>query len=128
MRIRRVHNAGFTLVEIMVVVAVIGILASIAVPTWRRARESAQVNSIGNNLRLLEAAKAQYAMEARLATSTTIGMTDLVPYLRNNELPKPVAEETYSISGGGTIADPIQADFAGTLAGKSPPLTITSFD
>jgi hypothetical protein len=43
-------------------------------------------------------------------------------------LPKAVAEEAYSIGGGGTVADLVQAAFTGTLAGKTSPLTITSFN
>ena len=127
-RLRHVHNGGFTLVELMVVVAVIGMLVAIAMPSWSRSRERAQLSSIGNNLRMIEAAKAQYALEGRLSTATTIALSDLTAYLRNNELPKPVVQETYSLGGSGTVADLVQADFSGTLAGKTSPLTVTNFD
>jgi prepilin-type N-terminal cleavage/methylation domain-containing protein len=128
MHLRRVRDAGFTIVELMIVVAVIGLLASIAMPSYSRARQNAQINSIGNNLRLLEAAKAQCALDNRLSTGQTIAMNDLTPYLRSNQLPKPVVGETYSIAGAGTVADFIQAVFAGTIGGKTSPVTITSFD
>jgi prepilin-type N-terminal cleavage/methylation domain-containing protein len=129
MRIDRVRNRGFTLMEIMVVVAVIALLVAIAMPSWRKARENAQLNSIGNNLRILESAKAQYAMEKRASTTQVLNLgADLTPYLRNNELPKPAAEETYSVGGAGTVADLVQADYNGVLAQKVGPLTITSFE
>ena len=128
MRVRPRGDRGFTFVEIMIVVALIGLLAAIAVPSWHRARQNSQLNSIANNLRMLESAKAQYALENRLATGQTINLSDLAQYLKNQQLPRPVAEETYSLGGGGTVADLVQADFAGTLAGKTSPVTITSFN
>ncbi len=122
------RDRGFTFVEIMIVVTLIGLLAAIAVPSWHRARENTQLHSIGNNLRLLESAKAQYALDYRLATSQAITLADLAPYLKGQQLPRPVAEEIYSVGGSGTVGDLIQADFSGTLAGKNSPLTVTSFN
>jgi len=128
MRVSPVNDRGFTFVEIMIVVTLIGLLAAIAVPSWHRARQNSQLHSIANNLRMLESAKAQYALENRLATSQTVNLSDLARYLKNQQLPRPVVEETYSICGAGTVTDLVQADFAGTLAGKTSPLTITSFN
>jgi prepilin-type N-terminal cleavage/methylation domain-containing protein len=74
-------NSGFTLVEIMIVVAIIGLLASIAIPNFVRARETAQTNACINNLRQIDGAKQQWAMEMRQSGGVTPQRTDIDPYL-----------------------------------------------
>jgi len=56
-------NKGFTLVEIMIVVAIIGLLAAIAIPSFIQARQTSQTNACINNLRQIDAAKEQWALE-----------------------------------------------------------------
>ena len=69
---------GFTLVEIMIVVAIIGLLASIAIPNFVRARKTSQMNACINNLRLIDSAVQQLKLEKPAATIDKAGIT---PYL-----------------------------------------------
>ena len=71
MKIKMSRKAGFTLVEIMIVVAIIGLLAAIAIPNFVRARQTSQTNACINNLRQIDAAKQQWALEnGKQAAST----------------------------------------------------------
>jgi len=74
-------NKGFTLVEIMIVVAIIGLLAAIAIPNFVRARKSSQTNACINNLRQIDSAKQQWALENGQKSGATPANSDLQVYL-----------------------------------------------
>ncbi|HEY4283850.1 MAG TPA: prepilin-type N-terminal cleavage/methylation domain-containing protein [Chthoniobacterales bacterium] len=78
------RRGGFTLVEIMIVVAIIALLAAIAVPGFLRARKRAQASRVLNDLRLIDSAVDQYAIETNKTTGSTVNVTDWTNYLKKN--------------------------------------------
>ena len=76
------RHGGFTLVEIMIVVAIIALLAAIAVPGFLRARKRSQASRIVNDLRLIDSAVDQYAIENNKNSNTTVNTADWTAYLK----------------------------------------------
>jgi prepilin-type N-terminal cleavage/methylation domain-containing protein len=76
------RRGGFTLVEIMIVVAIIALLASIAVPGFLRARKRAQASRIVNDLRLIDSAVDQYAIENNKSTGSVANTVDWIIYMK----------------------------------------------
>ena len=89
------RKAGFTLVEIMIVVAIIGLLAAIAIPSFLKARESARRNACINNLRQLDGAKDQYALEYGGSETSVFVLGQIGEYIKDtNKLFCPIAMGT----------------------------------
>jgi prepilin-type N-terminal cleavage/methylation domain-containing protein len=77
-------RGGFTLVEIMIVVAIIALLAAIAVPNFLRARKRSQATRVLEDLRMLDSALDQYAIETNKSTGNTAAFADLKNYLKTS--------------------------------------------
>ena len=77
---------GFTLVEIMIVVAIIALLAAIAVPGFLRARKRSQASRILNDLRMIDSACDQYAIETNRTTGATVNVADWTNYVKQGSL------------------------------------------
>ncbi len=105
MKTQRASVRGFTLIELMIVVAIIGLLVAIAIPNFVRSRGTAQAKACIHNMRQMDEAIQQWALEHGQTTGTSVGMNDIAPYLKltssNTVAPCP-AGGTYTLAPLGT--------------------------
>jgi prepilin-type N-terminal cleavage/methylation domain-containing protein len=111
------NRGGFTLVEIMIVVAIIALLAAIAVPNFLRARKRSQATRILEDLRMIDGAVDQYAIETNKGNGFTVEWTDIQKYLKTGS-------SIYN-SGG---KDMLGGDYVGFSVDAAPKLNSTTFD
>jgi prepilin-type N-terminal cleavage/methylation domain-containing protein len=114
------RKSGFTLVEIMIVVAIIGLLAAIAIPNFIKARATSQANACINNLRQIDGAINEWALEQGQSTGASVGgLSTVSAYIKLNS-----ASSIPGCPGGGTyttykVGDAIQVNC--TLSTATPP-------
>jgi prepilin-type N-terminal cleavage/methylation domain-containing protein len=99
------RRGGFTLVEIMIVVAIIALLAAIAVPGFLRARKRTQASKILNDLRLIDSAVDQYAIETNKASGAAVAITDWTNYLKKGSVLYNTGADLFSNAYGAQTVD-----------------------
>jgi prepilin-type N-terminal cleavage/methylation domain-containing protein len=98
-------QGGFTLVEIMIVVAIIALLAAIAVPGFLRARKRSQASKILNDLRMIDGAVDQYAIETGRKSGDTVNVTDWTSYLKKNTKLFATGQDLFGDDYGAQVVD-----------------------
>jgi len=101
------RRGGFTLVEIMIVVAIIALLAAIAVPGFLRARKRSQASRVINDLRLIDSAVDQYAIENNKSTGNVVAINDWTKYLKKGTSLEATGQDLLGNPYGAQVVDTI---------------------
>ena len=110
------NRGGFTLVEIMIVVAIIALLAAIAVPNFLRARKRSQATRILEDLRIIDSAIDQYAIENNKSGGANVAWTDIQNYLKKGSV-------IYNSNGSDLLGN----NYVGYSVDSIPKLSPTTF-
>jgi prepilin-type N-terminal cleavage/methylation domain-containing protein len=98
-------RGGFTLVEIMIVVAIIALLAAIAVPGFLRARKRSQASKIINDLRMIDSAMDQYAIETTKKSGDAIAVSDWTNYVKKDTVLYATGQDLFGNDYGDQVVD-----------------------
>ena len=113
------RRGGFTLVEIMIVVAIIALLASIAVPNFLRSRKRSQATQVLEDLRQIDSSVDQYAIENNKAGGTTVTWGDVQKYIKTGT-------RLYTSGGKDIIGSTFVVPFVVDTPPKVPAATFTA--
>jgi prepilin-type N-terminal cleavage/methylation domain-containing protein len=123
----RTKRAGFTLVEIMIVVAIIALLAAIAVPGFLRSRKRSQASKILNDLRMIDAAVDQYAIETGKTTGAPVAVQDWTNYVKKDSALFNSGQDLFGHDYGAQTVDRLPMTAPGTFDSLSDVADVTFF-
>src|ERR1700729_2603374 len=112
-------RGGFTLVEIMIVVAIIALLAAIAVPGFLRSRKRSQAAKILNDLRMIDSAVDQYAIETSKVSSAPVSISDWTNYIKKDTVLYNTGQDLFGDTYGDQTVDSLPAAPASAWAALS---------
>ena len=106
---KSMKKSGFTLVEIMIVVAIIGLLAAIGIPSFRKARENTLKKTAINNARQVVSAIDQYALENALTDGASVAASDVNDYLKGGTAGLKIGNVTPTLTSLPTVGNDVEA-------------------